>query len=159
MGSKKALCWQNTRYWTWKGEKRFLRKFTKKSYSHCLKITENVSFEFSETCHLTIFGIFNELLATYNVNVARFARNIEWDFFCDFQTPWCSTLLQTLLAKYRLLLTNHFSGCVESINYGVFLIFHRLIRTWKLLYYKTAKRREEYTKMMYEYFCGGLESS
>ena len=23
-----------------------------------------------------------------NVNVARFARNVEWDFFCDFQTPW-----------------------------------------------------------------------
>ena len=25
----------------------------------------------------TIFGIFNELLATHNVNVARFARNVE----------------------------------------------------------------------------------
>ena len=22
-----------------------------------------------------------------NVNVARFARNVEWDFLCDFQTP------------------------------------------------------------------------
>ena len=37
----------------------------------------------------TIFGIFNLLLSTQNVNVARFARNVEWDFFCDFQTP-CS---------------------------------------------------------------------
>ena len=36
----------------------------------------------------TIFGIFNELLFIQNVNVARFARNIEWDFFCDFQ-PLC----------------------------------------------------------------------
>ena len=36
----------------------------------------------------TIFGIFNQLLSTQNVNVARFARNVEWDFFCDFQTPW-----------------------------------------------------------------------
>ena len=38
----------------------------------------------------TIFGIFNELLATQNVqnvNVARFARKVECDFFCDFQTP------------------------------------------------------------------------
>ena len=26
---------------------------------------------------LTIFGIFNELLSTQNVNVARFARNLE----------------------------------------------------------------------------------
>ena len=34
----------------------------------------------------TIFGIFNELLSTQNVNSARFARNVEWDFFCDFQT-------------------------------------------------------------------------
>ena len=34
----------------------------------------------------TIFGIFNELLSTRNVNVARFARNVEWDFLGDFQT-------------------------------------------------------------------------
>ena len=26
---------------------------------------------------------------TQNVNVAGFARNVAWDFFCDFQTP-CS---------------------------------------------------------------------
>ena len=26
-------------------------------------------------------------MSTQNVNVARFARNLEWDFFCDFQTP------------------------------------------------------------------------
>ena len=25
-------------------------------------------------------------MSTQNVNVARFARNVEWDFFCDFQT-------------------------------------------------------------------------
>ena len=30
-------------------------------------------------------GIFNELLSTQIVNVARFARNVERDFFCDFQ--------------------------------------------------------------------------
>ena len=34
-----------------------------------------------------IFGIFNELLSTQFVKVARFARNVEWDYFCDFQTP------------------------------------------------------------------------
>ena len=27
-------------------------------------------------------------LSTQNVNVARFARIVEWDFFCDFQTMW-----------------------------------------------------------------------
>ena len=35
---------------------------------------------------LTIFSIFNELLSTQIVNVARFARNVECDFFFDFQT-------------------------------------------------------------------------
>ena len=38
---------------------------------------------FKNPAKLTIFGIFNELL---NVNVARFARNVECDFFCDFKT-------------------------------------------------------------------------
>ena len=32
------------------------------------------------------FWHFNELLSTQNVNVAPVARNVEWDFFCDFQT-------------------------------------------------------------------------
>ena len=27
-------------------------------------------------------------LFTQYVNVARFARNVEWDFFCNFQTSW-----------------------------------------------------------------------
>ena len=26
-------------------------------------------------------------MSIQNVNVARFAGNVEWDFFCDFQTP------------------------------------------------------------------------
>ena len=34
------------------------------------------------------FGIFNELLCFQIVDLARFARNVEWDFFFDFQTPW-----------------------------------------------------------------------
>ena len=39
---------------------------------------------FQKFAKLAIFGNFNELLSTQNVNVARFAR--ECDFFCDFQT-------------------------------------------------------------------------
>ena len=35
-----------------------------------------------------IFGNFYELLSIQDVNVARFVRNIECDFFCDFQTLW-----------------------------------------------------------------------
>ena len=66
-----------------------------KACSQCLKITQNVAFEFG---HFSpIFGLlkmtglvtlfdhqielfkkhFNELLSTQNVNVARFARNAE----------------------------------------------------------------------------------
>ena len=41
-----------------------------------------------DSSNWTIFGIFNELLSTQNVNIARFARNIKWDFFYDFQTMW-----------------------------------------------------------------------
>ena len=67
-------------------------------FAQCLKITQDVSFEFWHfspifvllklTCLVTlfdrklqffktIFGIFNYLLYIQNVNVARFARNVE----------------------------------------------------------------------------------
>ena len=59
---------------------------------HCLKITKNVS-----KVQMTIFGIFNELLSTQNVNIARFARNVEWDFFCNFQTPCITTFFFSFL--------------------------------------------------------------
>ena len=34
---------------------------------------------------LTILGIFDDILSTQIVNVAR---NVEWDFLSDFQTLW-----------------------------------------------------------------------
>ena len=43
---------------------------------------------FQKLAKLTIYCLSNKLLSTQNVNVARFARNVEWDFFCDFQTQW-----------------------------------------------------------------------
>ena len=39
---------------------------------------------FKNSSKWTIFGIFDKLLSSQNVNVARFARNIEWDFFLWF---------------------------------------------------------------------------
>ena len=46
------------------------------------------SFRFSKTRqNWPFFDIFKKLLSTQNVNLAHFARSIEWDFFCDFQTP------------------------------------------------------------------------
>ena len=41
------------------------------------------------------------LMSTQNVNVARFARNVEWDFFCDFQTPWVGTKKEDFLWCFR----------------------------------------------------------
>ena len=40
------------------------------------------ALDFQKFVIFAILGIFDQ-----NVNIARFARNVEWDFFCDFQTP------------------------------------------------------------------------
>ena len=57
--------------------------------AQCLKITKKSRIS-KNSPKLTIFNIFNELLSTQNVNLARFARNVEWDFFYDFH-PLCSS--------------------------------------------------------------------
>ena len=44
---------------------------------------------FSKTRQTDHFGILSELLSTQNVNIARFVRNVKWDFSRDFQTPCC----------------------------------------------------------------------
>ena len=44
------------------------------------------------------FQIDYELLFTQNVSVARFARNVECDFFYDFQTLWDQCLWSYLLS-------------------------------------------------------------
>ena len=41
---------------------------------------------FQKLAEIDHFWRFYQLLCTQNVNVARFARNVECDFFCDFQT-------------------------------------------------------------------------
>ena len=67
------------------------------AHAHCLKITQNVAFEFWHfspifvllklTCLVTLFDrnlqIFQKLakMDRLNVNVTRFARNVEWYFF------------------------------------------------------------------------------
>ena len=38
-------------------------------------------------------------MSAQNVNVARFARNVEWDFFCGFQTLWYRSKLIRLFQK------------------------------------------------------------
>ena len=49
---------------------------------------------FKNSTKWTIFGIFNQLLSTRNVNAAC---NVEWDFFCDFQTPWYTSKVYACL--------------------------------------------------------------
>ena len=55
------------------------------------------SLKFSKTRQIDYFWHFY-----WNVNVARFARNIEWDFFCDFQTMWNSQKVK-----------KSFTGCIH----------------------------------------------
>ena len=45
-----------------------------KRISECLKINQNVSFEFLQFCHFSPFFV---QLSTQNVNVARFARIVK----------------------------------------------------------------------------------
>ena len=72
----------------------------------------------------TIFGIFNQLLSTQNVNIARFARNVEWDFFCDFQTP-CSVTSNSWLFSIVFL-----KKCSENVWHERILLRSRVLRRW-----------------------------
>ena len=49
--------------------KNLMYKKVTESTAQCLKITQNVA-----------------LMNFWSVNVARFARNFEYDYLCDFQT-------------------------------------------------------------------------
>ena len=100
-------------------------RFVIRTPTHCMKIIQNAVFlifrlghflpsfvRLKVTCHVTlfdrklqvfkhspkwtVFGIYNELLSTQNINVARFARNVKCDFFCDFQTLCITNLMETL---------------------------------------------------------------
>ena len=89
----------------------FKRKRKESGYkvAHCLQITQNVAFDFLVFCptkkvcsNLTTFGIFNKRLSTQNVNVARFARTVECDFFCDFQTLWMKAIYVASRARCKV---------------------------------------------------------
>ena len=50
----------------------------------CLVALFDSKFQLFQTSpKWTIFGIFDLLLSIKNINVARFARNVEWDFLWD----------------------------------------------------------------------------
>ena len=52
--------------------------------AHCLKMTQNVSLEFFN------FGIFSKPYSIY-VNIARLARNVDWDFsvIFNYRVSYC----------------------------------------------------------------------
>ena len=102
------------------------------SVTHCLKITHNVVFDFWHfppsfvlfklTCLVTmfdrklqvfknspkwtIFGIFNKLLSTQNVNLARFARNVcrmrLFLWFSNTVSEWHFIILLLLIAFWSV---------------------------------------------------------
>ena len=77
-----------------------LYRFLLSSSAQCLKIAKK-SLIFKKSSKWSIFGTFNELLSTQNVNVARFARNVECDFFSDFQTLFGPTTPKGLLCMHN----------------------------------------------------------
>ena len=56
------------------------------------------------TCLVTLFDRTgcHKTLQNQNVHVTRFARNVECDFFCDFQTPWAHTHFHEKSAFFSL---------------------------------------------------------
>ena len=79
---------------------------------------------FQHIAKLTISGIFNKLLSTQNVNVAR---NVEFDFFCDFRIPCLCTLVYsvgyTLPFEFKTRVCNHFSTLVFELKRFLFNCF------------------------------------
>ena len=73
---------------------------------------------------LTIFGIFNSILSTQKVNLARFARNVEWDVFCNFQTLCIRHKVPCSLLSINFFLQN-------TVMYCVFHIYSHLFLEWK----------------------------
>ena len=64
---------------------------------------------FQKLAKLTVFAILNELLSIQNVNVARFARNVECDFLGDFQTLW------PIWCQFKFRLKNDFENGVKTV--------------------------------------------
>ena len=105
---------------------------------------------FQNLAKLTIFGIFNELFSTQNVNVAHFARNVECDFLGDFQTL-CTHDFHVLFVsdkkgwstKQHVCHTLQFSWIIKSN-----------LRICKLMdFYDFEKKRKSYTGSTIKKLC------
>ena len=65
---------------------------------------------FQKLAKLKIFDRYNLVLSIQNVNTARFARNVECDFFGDFQTLWLGTQVNYIVGITFFLLSVDFEG-------------------------------------------------
>ena len=87
---------------------------------------------FQKLAKIDPFGIFNELLSTQNVNVARFARNVDRDFFYDFLTLWSlcfKTICPSVHSTTNIFFPDpdlYFSACLD------FTIFSMINSVWTL---------------------------
>ena len=117
-------------------------------WTQCLKITKIVAF-FKNSPKLTIFGIFNELLSTQNVNVARFARNIECDFFGDFQTLWRRETLVPQQFSFRANIVKidlNYFDLLKTYNFVIELLL------WDWLEFQDFRALKK-SKMDFPIFC------
>ena len=61
-------------------------------------------------------------MSTHIVNVARFARNVEWDFFCDFQTPWF---------RFRIIEFSYIQKNFLHVVLSKWIMIHYVIQYWQ----------------------------
>ena len=68
-------------------------------------------------------------MSTQNLSVARFARNVKWDFFCDFQTLCVWVILVVIhLASRHIIYLMLISAFKEWIH---LLLFQCKRHSWK----------------------------
>ena len=79
---------------------------------------------FSKTRQTDHFGILNELLSTQDINVARFARNVECDFFGDFRTMCC---YRNLNPRENSPKSNLLKNCIDFLFLQIVAIRLRMI--------------------------------
>ena len=77
-------------------------------------------------------------MSTQNVNFARFARNVEWDFFCDFQTSCCVAFVGNPIWS--------FAQALGLLSSKLFIIFWWFIAANLELGVISLKLEEQHTK-------------
>ena len=120
-------------------QQRWLKQFWLKCLLHIAKLLifslliqckANKTFKKMKFWHFQI----NFSMSIQNVNVARFARNVEWDFFCDFQTL-CSRIHLHYLSSHVTIKLDLFSmntsrPCPKANDQ----LANELIKSWKCVY-------------------------